>query len=82
MNIQRRELYVSPNGDVWSLCREPDGEPFIFHEPNVASGGQSSKVAVGTFLSDGYGRPEQQALMKLISGLVNPAESAEYDDHD
>ena len=82
MNIQRRELYVSPNGDVWSLCREPDGEPFIFHEPNVASGGRSSKIALGKFLSEGSKAPEHQALLKLISELVNPAESSEYDDHE
>jgi hypothetical protein len=82
MNIQQRELYSSPNGDVWYLCREPDGRPVVSHRPSAPSGGKSSKIELGAFLGNGRQGPEQQALLQLIAELAGPALPAEYDDHD
>jgi hypothetical protein len=82
MNIQQRQLYASPNGDVWYLCREPDGRPVVAHKPNAGSGGRSSKLELGAFLANGKQGPEQQALLQLIAELAGPSLPAEYDDHD
>jgi hypothetical protein len=67
----RRELYRSPQGDVWYLGREPaDGRAFIIHQPNGPSGGQLSHIELGDFLREQNGGPEQQALLRLIGSLV------------
>jgi len=68
----RRELYRSPNGDSWYLGREPEsGRAFVIHQPNAPSGGRLSHIELGTFLH-GYAKaPEQQALLRLIGGLVD-----------
>jgi hypothetical protein len=72
MTLQRRELYRSaPNGDQWSLVREPASERvFIEHEPNVFSGGQTTHIEIGDFLVRGGHGPEHQALLRLIGTLV------------
>jgi hypothetical protein len=68
---ERRELYRSPNGDTWSLGREPtDGRAFVIHEPNGPSGGKLSHIELGEFLRSAEG-PEQQALLRLIGNLVD-----------
>jgi len=68
----RRELYRSPNGDVWFLMRDPANEKaFVVHEANPASGGQTSRLEVGTFICPGAEGPEHQALLRLIGSLVN-----------
>ena len=68
----RRELYQSPNGDSWHLGREPEnGRAFVIHQPNGPSGGRLRHVELGAFLSDGTGKPEQQALLRLIGTLVD-----------
>lgn len=73
---QKRELYRSaPNGDRWSLVRERASERvFIEHEPNVSSGGRTTQIELGDFLThDGHG-PEQQALPRLVGSLVEEPE--------
>jgi hypothetical protein len=72
MTFQSRELYRSgPNGDRWSLVREPtSGRVFIEHEPNISSGGQRSRMEIGDFLAHGGHGPEHQALLRLIGTLV------------
>jgi hypothetical protein len=72
MTLQRRELYRSaPNGDRWSLVREPASERvFIEHEPNASSGGQKTHIEIGDFLVRGGHGPEQQALLRLIGTLA------------
>jgi hypothetical protein len=72
MTFQSRELYRSgPNGDRWSLVREPtSGRVFIEHEPNISSGGQTSRMEIGDFLAHGGDGPEHQALLRLIGTLV------------
>jgi hypothetical protein len=72
MPTHRRELYSSPNGDRWLLCRDTENERvFIRHEPNVPSGGQVSDLDIGTFLTRGPLNPEHQALLRLIATLVD-----------
>jgi hypothetical protein len=69
---ERRELYQSPNGDSWQLSREPtDGRAFVINQPNGPSGGLLRHVELGVFLSHGTGKPEQQALLRLIGTLVD-----------
>jgi hypothetical protein len=73
----RRELYRSPNGDAWFLGRDPsDGRAVVIHEANRPSGGAVSCIDLAAFLGFGDG-PEQQALLRLISTLVDvPSYSA------
>jgi hypothetical protein len=72
MAIQSRELYRSgPNGDRWSLVRDPtSGRVVVEHEPNMSSGGRASRMEVGDFLAHGGQGPEVQALLRLIGTLV------------
>ena len=71
MLIEKKELYRSPNGDRWLLCRDPDVERvFVRHEANAPSGGQLTEIEIGTFLSAGNG-PEHQALLRLIGTPQN-----------
>jgi len=57
----RRELYRSPNGDVWFFGREPtNGRAFVIRQPNAPSGGKLSHIELAEFLRRGDG-PEQQA---------------------
>jgi hypothetical protein len=69
---ERRELYQSPQGDTWHLGREPEnGRAFVIHQPNGPSGGRLRHIEIGAFLNDGTGKPEQQALLRLIGTLVD-----------
>ena len=68
--IFRRELYASANGDSWYLCREGSGRVFVEHEPNLPSGGKSSRIELTAFLQRPQG-PEHQALLHLIGTLVD-----------
>ncbi|MEA3141695.1 MAG: hypothetical protein QOK23_3864 [Gammaproteobacteria bacterium] len=43
----------------------------MIHEANEASGGQSSRVEIGSFLRAGAEGPEHQALLRLIGSLVD-----------
>jgi hypothetical protein len=71
MPIETRLLYSSPNGDKWFLGREAaTGRVFIRHEANVPSGGQSSDIEIGAFLTAGPRNPEHDALLRLIGTLV------------
>jgi hypothetical protein len=69
---QTRELYSSPNGDRWYLCKDRSDRVFVLHQANIPSGGQISQVELHDFLSRGYG-PEQQALLQIIGTLVESA---------
>lgn len=70
MEVDTRELYTSPNGDRWLLCREGD-RVFVRHEPNVPSGGRVSDIEIGAFLSRRPLNPEHQALLRLIASLID-----------
>jgi len=73
---ERREVYLSPNGDSWFLGQEPaNGHAFIIHQPNMPSGGRISRIEIGEFLRQGAG-PQQQALLRLIGTLVEASPDA------
>ena len=77
MSLQTKQLYASPNGDLWSLARYSDsGRVFIKHVPNAASGGEESTIELAEFLGCPGNSPEKQALVRLIGSLV----SRELDD--
>jgi hypothetical protein len=66
-----KEFYRSPNGDRWLLCRDVhDGSLFVRHEANAASGGHTTDVNIGNFLSRLPRHPEHDALLRLIGTLV------------
>jgi hypothetical protein len=68
MNDTRtRELYSSPNGDRWLLCKDPSGRVFVLHQANIPSGGQASQIELGDFLTRGYG---PRALFQMIGTLI------------
>jgi hypothetical protein len=67
-DTQSRELYSSPNGDRWHLCKDASGRVFVLHQANIPSGGQTSRIELGDFLTRGYG-PEQQALERFPAEL-------------
>jgi hypothetical protein len=62
-----KELYNSPNGDRWALCRDDSGKLVVFHEPNKASGGRASEIGVEAFLSQHRPGPECQALIEALA---------------
>src|SRR6266576_1736922 len=68
-DTQSRELYSSPNGDRWHLCKDASGRVFVLHQANIPSGGQTSRIELGDFLTRGYD-PEQQALVQMIGTLI------------
>src|SRR4051812_49863150 len=71
MPLERRELYASPNGDLWYLARFPDsGRVFVQHEPNRPSGGRVSHIEIGAFLSGGRHGPGHQAPLRRIGTPV------------
>jgi hypothetical protein len=65
MQAPDQELYRSSNGDRWLLVRDPATAAPLRHQPNRASGGQSSLMTIEDFLAEGHG-PQQQALVKMI----------------
>lgn len=67
----RRELYRSPNGDLWSLARDPaDGTAMIVHQANGPSGAAVSFITLRDFLASDANGPEHKALLRLIGSLV------------
>jgi hypothetical protein len=69
MPATEKELYRSSNGDQWYLVQEPGSKrAFVRHQPNRASGGQSSLMEVSDFLSEGHG-PQHEALLRLLGNV-------------
>jgi hypothetical protein len=64
-----KELYNSPNGDRWVLCKDSSGKLVVSHHPNNASGGRPSEIGVDVFLSQGGHGPEHQALVDTLASL-------------
>ena len=69
--MPQREIYTSPNGDSWCLCRNEGGHVYVVHEPNEASEGKASAIGLGEFLSQASTGPEHEALLRMIGGLVD-----------
>ena len=57
---ETRQLYRSPNGDIWFLVRDPaTGTASVMDQANAPSGGQVTNIELGAFLS-GPRNPEYQ----------------------
>jgi hypothetical protein len=81
MTIESRELYASPNGDVWNLIRDPQTKRlFVRHQANVRSGGAVTDTDVHEFLKRPGEPPEKQALMRVASsyGIDAPVSLDEH----
>ena len=77
---ETRQLYRSPNGDIWFLAHDPaTGSAFVRHQANAPSGGQVTDIELGAFLS-GPGSPEHEALLRLIGASILNPRGAEADD--
>jgi hypothetical protein len=75
-----RQLYRSPNGDIWFLAHDPaTGSAFVRHQANAPSGGQVTDMELGAFLS-GPRNPEHEALLRLIGASILDPQGAEADD--
>jgi len=67
MNATRtRELYSSPNGDRWHLCKDASGRVFVLHQANIPSGGQTSQIELCDFLTS------NKPYCKWLECLSNP----------
>ena len=75
--VRTRQPYSSVNGDRWLLARDPgSGHVFVRHEPDVSSGGRTSDIEVGAFLSRDAHGPEHRELLRLAGTLVEDAPPA------
>src|SRR5437764_187449 len=74
---ETRQLYRSPNGDIWFLAHDPaTGSAFVRHQANAPSGGQVTDVEIDDLLS-GPQSPERDALLRVISTLIVDPQAAE-----
>ena len=74
---ETRQLYRSPNGDIWFLARAPAmGLAFVRHQANAPSGGHVTDIELGAFLS-GPRNPEHEALLRLIGASILDPQGAE-----
>jgi hypothetical protein len=75
-----KQLYRSPNGDIWSLARDPaTGTAFVRHQANAPSGGHVTDLELGAFLG-GPRNPKHEALLRLIGASILDPRGAEADD--
>lgn len=63
-------LYASSNGDRWLITDEDGKDPFIRHEPNVASGGKAEHFSIREFLTQQQG-PQHEALLTRIGAYLS-----------
>lgn len=67
MSTSVETFYSSSNGDRWLLVNDNEtGQMLVRHEPNLASGGRASDVAVAEFLSRSGASPQAVALQELL----------------
>ena len=71
MPPMRTLIHDGSNDDRWYLCRGDDlADVYVFHEPNVPSGGRPSRIDLAAFLASANGSPEHRALLGMIGSLV------------
>jgi transposase InsO family protein len=63
--------FASPNG-LYRVQEPGSNRVFVRHQPNRASGGQSSLMDVRDFLSEGHG-PQHEALLHLLGNVDVPS---------
>jgi hypothetical protein len=66
----QRKIHQGQNGESWWLCRNEGGGVFILHESSERSGGRTTRIEIGDFLSTGHPGPEHRSLFRLIGGLA------------
>lgn len=67
MTVSAKDFYRSSNGDRWQLILDDDtGHFMVRHEPNLASGGRVTDVAVPEFMSRSGLSPQAFALQQLL----------------
>jgi hypothetical protein len=67
-NLATGELYSSPNGDRWHLCRDAPGDVFVLRQPNIPWRANLPHRAFRFPFA--WSGPEQQALLQMIESLV------------
>ena len=71
METASRELYASSNGDRWLLVGDRQNRDiYIRHLPAPSSGGRSSEIELGTFLSGNPDAPEHRRLLQMMWELI------------
>ncbi|QEE41034.1 MULTISPECIES: hypothetical protein [unclassified Methylobacterium] len=71
MTVLHTPIHAGGNDDHWFLCQGEDpADVFVYHEPNVLSGGSPSRIELAAFLVSGSGSPEHRALLTMIGSLV------------
>ncbi|MHC2106445.1 hypothetical protein [Methylobacterium sp. CM6246] len=71
MPPRRTLIHDGSNDDRWYLCRGDDPtDLYVFHEPNVPSGGRQSHLELAAFLASANGSPKHRALIGMIGPLV------------
>ncbi len=82
MSQVSRDLYRSANGDRWALVMDDaNGRPQVLHEPNRASGGRTSRIEVGDFLTRDAHGPQHAELLRLIGTLVESSSKGAEPEH-
>jgi hypothetical protein len=71
-----REIYASSNGDRWLLVGDRVSRDLLVrHIPVASSGGQTSDVDLGSFMSVNSGSPQHQRLLQMLWELVENEKS-------
>ena len=70
-SLSERELYRSSNGDCWYLSRDASGHVLVKHLPNDPSGGRTSLIEIGPFLTSRPHGPQHHELLRLIGTLAD-----------
>jgi hypothetical protein len=66
-----REIYASSNGDRWLLVGDRVSRDLVVrHIPVASSGGQTSVVDLGSFLSVNSGSPQHERLLQMLLEVV------------
>ena len=66
--LSTTRAYESSSGDTWDLVRDDaTDEMRVRHSPNLASGGQSSELALADFLRIEPHSPQHQAVVALLA---------------
>jgi hypothetical protein len=68
---KEKEAYRSSNGDRWFLVQGRGSEPMLVrHQPNRASGGQSSLIDVKDFLSEGHADIDNERIGGVLGSMA------------
>lgn len=69
-----KDFSISSNGDRWSV-EVVDGNMFVLHKANEASGGHETRTPLAAFLEEHVGKPEHTALLQVLGQSPDETES-------